>query len=109
MEKCGRPKKTSVKEDKPLIEAIQNESGMTINEVIEEVNLEISKTTGWKRFIDHSLEYKVMAVKWFMAEKHKKDRLCWAKEHIKDDKKFEQKVIFTDEALGQFNTRDKDV
>ena len=63
MEKCGRSKKTSVKEDKMLIGAIQSESGMTINEVIEEVNLEISKTTDWKRLIDHCLEYKTMPVK----------------------------------------------
>jgi len=37
---------------------------MTINEAIEEVvNLEISKTTDWKRLIDHGLEYKAMPVK----------------------------------------------
>ena len=46
-----------------LIEAIQSESGMTINEAIEEVNLKIFKTTDWKRLIDHGLEYKAMPVK----------------------------------------------
>jgi len=63
LEKCGRWKKTSVKEDKMLIEAIQSESGMTINEAIEEINLEISKTADWKRLIDHGLVYKAMPVK----------------------------------------------
>ena len=46
-----------------LIEAIQSESGMTINEAIEEINLEISKTADGKRLIDHGLVYKAMPVK----------------------------------------------
>ena len=88
-----------------LIKAIQSEPGMTINEPIEEVNLEISKTTDQRGFTDHGLECNTMPVKWFMTEKQKKDRLRWAKEHIEKDKKLQQKVIFTDEALVQFNIK----
>jgi len=46
-----------------------------------------------------------MFVKWSMTEKHKKDCLCWTKEHFLNDKKNWQKVIFTNEAIVQFNTK----
>ena len=79
LEKCGRTKKTSVKEDKILIEAIQNEPGMTKFRNCKNYRLEETHRS-WPRM-------QGMPVKWFMTEKQKKDRLRWAKEHIEKDKK----------------------
>ena len=40
-----------------------------------------------------------------MTEGHRKDRLASAKKHIKKDKDYWKRVIFTDESLVQYNDR----
>ena len=86
LEKSGRPRKTSEKEDKMLIETVKCNPSMSVEGLIEEANLDLSKTTGWRRLIENGFRNKSANIKWSMTEGHRKDYLAWTKKYIKKDK-----------------------
>ena len=103
--KSGRPRKGGVEEEKMLIETVVSHSDMTVQELIEESNLDLSETTAWRRLRENGFRNKPAKTKWSMTQSHRDERLVWAKKYIKKEKKFWKRVIFTDESLVQYNDR----
>jgi len=103
--KSGRSKKLSDMEENMLIETVQSHPKMSLDQLIEESNLSICKTTGWNVLQEYGFECKTAPIKWTIDEKHKKARLKWAKRYRREDGNFWKRVIFSDESKVQYNKK----
>ena len=88
-----------------LIETVVSHSDMTVQGIIEETNLDLSKTTAWRRLREKGFRNKPAKTKWTMTQSQQDERLAWAKKFIKKEKNFWKRIIFTDESLVQYNDR----
>jgi len=86
--KSGRPRKGGVEEEKMLIETVVSHSDMTVQELIEESNLDLSETTAWRRLRENGFRNKPVKTKWSMTQSHRDERLVWAKKYIKKENFF---------------------
>lgn len=100
--RSGRPPKISLAEKERLIETVRGHEDMSINELIEESKVNMSKGTAWTTMKQYGFKCKTQSVKWNLEPYHKEERLRWAKEHINKSDEFWQRVIFTDETKAQF-------
>ena len=105
LSKSGRPLKTSMEEEEMLIETCLEHPDMTVNDLLEETKIDVSKTTGWRVLRSNGFKCKTSRTKWSISPEHQKERLKWAKEYIKKPDNFWEKVIFTDECKIQYNTK----
>jgi len=97
--RTGRKRKTTEKEDLKMIEIVNSNDKYKVSDVIEKMKDDsftknISESTVCRRLNGSGYVYGNYAKKPILTEKHKKERLAWAKEHIDYDW---SKVIFSDE------------
>ena len=62
--RSGRPKVTSEKDEKMLIECAKDNPDMCVEQLLDKANLDISKTTGWRVLIANDYQYKTAETKW---------------------------------------------
>ena len=92
-----------------MIELAEKDSDINIIEIKQEMKkrkLEVSESTIRRRFYEYQGKYLHKLSKPLLTDKHRKNRLTWAKKY----KNFDwSKVIFTDESTFYLNQKGKKV
>lgn len=111
-EGSGRKKITLREDDEFIIDVIKKDNDLSIGEIkniLKENDIMVSKSTVRRRLIDNNFVYKFPIKKPFLTEKHKENRLEWAKKNINQDW---NKIIFSDEStlkISGFNKKNGSV
>jgi transposase len=103
----GAPKKITPEVQELIIHQTLVKPDLTLDQIIEETKVDISRPTAWKVLKDNGFEYKPSKVKWTLTEDHRRQRLAWAKHYIKMPEEYWFQVVFTDECTIQRNTKKK--
>lgn len=115
-EGSGRPYKTTEENDNKILDIIKQDKYATADKIKYELtknNINISKMTITRRLNKNGFKYKKPPEKAFLSEKHKIERIKWARDNFDRDWSL---VLFSDEARlakghnGHFrwvNTNDK--
>lgn len=102
-QKSGPPRITTAKEDEKIVALAtkdENATSSKIQQKMEEKGVEISARTIRRRLQEAKGKYSRPILKPLLTEKHRHQRLNWAKKH----KNFDwNKVIFTDESTFYLN------
>ena len=101
--RSGRPKKLNEEETEMVIESTKANPEMTLEEIIEDSQVDISKTTGWRTLISNNFCCRTAAEKWELDDVHRGNRLAWAKDKIKHSDVYWENIIFTDESIISHN------
>lgn len=97
LKRSGRPRKTTSKEDKLIINLLKKNRESTragIQAKLKKKGINLSEETIRRRVTESGYSFKNPLVKPLLTENHKKKRLIWAQEHLNQDW---NKVLFTDE------------
>lgn len=95
----GRKHITSLEDNKIIINVIKMDNDLSVREIkniLEKKGIIISHSTIHRILTDNDFIYKFPIKKPLLTEKHKKNRLEWAKKNINRDW---NKVIFSDESI----------
>ena len=89
----GRPKKISEKAEEMLIEYASQNPDLSVDQLLENTQVEASKTIGWRALKDNGFQYRTVDIKWKISPKDQERRLQWAKEY-KFSRRFLEKGRF---------------
>ena len=105
--RSGRPSKVTPEAEEMIIEETKTNPFFSINQIFEETETDISKTTGWRTLKDNGFSCRSSKMKWHINDDQRKERLRWAKRYIKLPQEYWFSVIFTDESMIQRNPKKK--
>ena len=101
----GRPNDITEEERKMVIETTNANPDMTLNQIIKESEVDISKTKCYEILKSHGYDCVTAAEKWYVDKVHQEKRLTWAREYIKKPDEYWNRIIFTDECSVDCDTR----
>ena len=108
-QRSGHPRITTAKQDEQIVNMVKKEYDMTSTQIQQNMKrkgADISERTVRRRLHEVGGKYTNAISKPLLKEKHRQDRLEWAKKHQNFDW---DKVIFTDESTFQLFQRRKKV
>jgi hypothetical protein len=103
--RSGRPLKATEEVERKLLFQAESDSTLTVDQMIEESKTEISNRSARRILKTNGIRCKTARTKWMLTDQHRKDRLDWAKKHIRLPDEYWQRVVFTDESLIQRNNK----
>jgi len=103
--RSGRPLKATPEVQKMIIEEVKENPTFNIDQMIEETGTDISNSTARNVLKNNKYRYKTVKEKWILTEKHRKERVLWAKQHVSKPLEYWKRVVFTDECRIQRNPK----
>lgn len=94
----GRKRKTTVRDDRRLVQTAKKQRFSTASTLAEEVNLPISRWTVSRRLNEAGLKSCIACKKPMVSEKNRKNRLAWCLEHKDWTPEQWRAVLFSDES-----------
>ena len=103
--RTGRPRKTTIREDRPILKEVKKNPKITAKELKENLQLGLSLTRIRSRIHENGLTGRVCRAKPLLSAKHIKARKEFARQYKDQPMEFWYSVIFSDESkFEMFNT-----
>lgn len=95
--RCGRPKKTTLADNRAILESATQSPLKTAVAIRNELQLQVSAGTVRNRLHEAGIHHRTPAVKGKLTDQHRAARLEFAQQHIDDGLDYWRRVIFSDE------------
>jgi len=105
--RSGRPKEITSKIENTLIEKITAHPEFSLNQLIEETQVNICKTSAWRVLENNGFRSMTSQRKWCLNKEQKAKRVQWAEKYKDMPDEFWHRVVFSDESIIQRNTQRK--
>lgn len=103
LKKPGKPRQVTEKEERMLLETVEDRPDLSLNGLIGEVQAPFGKTKAYTILREYGFRSYTTPEKWALTPEHRTLRLQWAMKFRKKSNSFWKRVLFTDESIVKSN------